>query len=481
MTKIYTFLFSFSLTAAAFAQAPVLFFDINPGTSNASPSNLTVFNNQLFFTADDSSGTNTGMMDLGRELWVTDGTVAGTNIVLDIKTGASSSSPFNFFTFNNVLYFTSNDGDSELWTTDGTAVGTAKLDLFPAIASDVPNNALVMGSTVYLTTNQNGTNNQLTEWDGTTAVISPDAVNTTATTFVSVLTSWNGLLYAYMDYSPDEPTIGRELYSYDPATDTYALIKDIATGIGTNGGNNSSISNFQAIHTTLYFEAEGNLWQTDGTTSGTIAEPAAAALALGGVRELFANGTDLYFEAAITATDQLFKLDTVTGSIVQVSANANEDHNPSDFTLLNSILYYAGDSDSDSSKYLYSTDGLTSTQLDTTIKDIDDIVVFNNKLYFEGDEDTVTGNELFVYDPATASIDSVNKVQVSLYPNPNNGNFSLTNNNARFSSYTIYDLSGRAIRSDALINDQIQVNLTKGVYLLNLKGDTTTTIKFAVE
>ncbi len=84
-----------------------------------------------------------------------------------------------------------NDGDSELWTTDGTAVGTAKLDLFPAIASDVPNNALVMGSTVYLTTNQNGTNNQLTEWDGTTAVISPDAVNTTATTFVSVLTSWN--------------------------------------------------------------------------------------------------------------------------------------------------------------------------------------------------------------------------------------------------------------------------------------------------
>lgn len=476
MKKLYTTITTLLIAIISFAQAPTLLLDINPGTANGSPANLLVFNNQLFFTGDDSSGTNTGMADIGRELWVSDGTAAGTNFVFDIRTGSSGSSPFNFFTFNNALYFTANDGASELWTSDGTAAGTSLVDLFPSVAGEVPNNAVVMGSTVFLTTNQNGTNNQLTEWDGTTAIISPDAVNAAATTGVFELTAWNGLLYAYMDYSPDEPTVGRELYSYNPTTDTYALILDITTGTG-----NSGISSFTAVGTTLYFEAEGNLWQTDGTAAGTIEVAAATTQALNGVRELFANGTDLYFEAAITSTDQLFKMDTTTGTITQISANTTEDHNPSDFTVLNGVLYYAGDSETDGNKYLHSTDGITSTQLDATIQDIDDIVAFNSKLYFEGDQVTVTGNELFVYDPATASIGSVFKDLVTLYPNPNNGTFSLKNNNDRFTNYTIYDLSGRAVKSDALSNDQIQANLTTGVYLLNLTGDSTATIKFVVK
>ena len=45
------------------------------GSSNSSPANLTVHNGQIFFAADDSNGSNTpGGADLGKELWVTDGT-----------------------------------------------------------------------------------------------------------------------------------------------------------------------------------------------------------------------------------------------------------------------------------------------------------------------------------------------------------------------------------------------------------------------
>ncbi|MEO0555983.1 MAG: hypothetical protein AAF149_22470, partial [Bacteroidota bacterium] len=44
------------------------------GSSNSSPNNLFVYNGRLYFGADDSSGSNTGGQDLGRELWVTDGT-----------------------------------------------------------------------------------------------------------------------------------------------------------------------------------------------------------------------------------------------------------------------------------------------------------------------------------------------------------------------------------------------------------------------
>lgn len=480
MKKLYALSISLLLTTLVYSQAPTLVLDINPGTSNGSPGDLTVFNNLIYFDADDSSGTNTGGTDVGRELWVTDGTAAGTSLVADIRTGSASSSPFNYFIFNNTLYFTANDGAAELWTSDGTAAGTTKVDLFPTITGDVPNNATVMGTMLYLTTNQNGTNNQLTEWDGTTAVIAPDAVNAAATTFVSAMVAWNGLIYAYMDYSPDEPTIGRELYSYNPATDTYTLILDIATGTG-----NSGIGDFTPMGNTMYFEAEGNLWQTDGTTAGTILVADATNQGIASTRSYYANGTNLYFEGLIapSTTDQLFKLDTTTGLITQISANVNEDHNPSDYVELNGVLYYAGDSETDGSKYLHSTDGTTSTQIDATIKDVDDIIVYNGKLYFEGDEDGVTGNELFVWDPATASISDVTSSITSLFPNPNNGDFTISNSqNIEFESYRIYDLSGRMIASNSVQNNRIKTDLSSGVYVLELQNEqTSTSLKFIVE
>ena len=46
---------------------------------------MTVFNGQLFFGAND--GTH------GPELWVSDGTAAGTTMVKDIIAGASGSNP----------------------------------------------------------------------------------------------------------------------------------------------------------------------------------------------------------------------------------------------------------------------------------------------------------------------------------------------------------------------------------------------------
>jgi ELWxxDGT repeat protein len=71
----------------------------------------------------------------GFEPWVTDGTSAGTSLLKDVNPGpARSSSPAHTASTGTTLYFGATDGvhGSELWRTDGTASGTTLVrDIVP--------------------------------------------------------------------------------------------------------------------------------------------------------------------------------------------------------------------------------------------------------------------------------------------------------------------------------------------------------------
>ena len=111
------------------AAGTVMIKDINP-TSSSAPSAFTVFNGALYFHADDGSH--------GRELWKTDGSAAGTVLVKDINPGLAGSNPFRFSILNGELQFTASDGVTgfELWKTDGTPVGTVLVkDINPGAGS----------------------------------------------------------------------------------------------------------------------------------------------------------------------------------------------------------------------------------------------------------------------------------------------------------------------------------------------------------
>jgi len=94
---------------------------------SSQPSDLTVFNGEVYFAAEG--------IDSGRELWKTDGTEAGTTLVADINPGEGTlrphgSDPHQFMEFDGNLFFMADTTgesyyvDLELWRTDGTASGT---------------------------------------------------------------------------------------------------------------------------------------------------------------------------------------------------------------------------------------------------------------------------------------------------------------------------------------------------------------------
>jgi ELWxxDGT repeat protein len=110
--------------------------DINPGvegcvnlgdTSGLSHCSAT---GKIFFSA--TNGTD------GVELWVSDGTESGTEMVKDIFPGASNSSPMHLIEYNGKAFFTADDGThgNELWSSDGRSEGTKLvLDLSPELMS----------------------------------------------------------------------------------------------------------------------------------------------------------------------------------------------------------------------------------------------------------------------------------------------------------------------------------------------------------
>src|SRR5262249_14646286 len=110
------------------------------GYSFGDASKSVELNGRLFFFADD--GVH------GRELWSTDGTDAGTQLVKDINPGLVSSSWSSaapeLACVGDKLIFAADDGvhGSELWVSDGTADGTLML-------KDIATQPTVLGGVAY--------------------------------------------------------------------------------------------------------------------------------------------------------------------------------------------------------------------------------------------------------------------------------------------------------------------------------------------
>ncbi len=278
---------------------------IGSGSIIKAPYVMSQLENKVIFYGNDEAH--------GSELWVSDGTLAGTHILKDIAPGISSSmtddSYSEFVILNDKAYFivTDNTGKLNIWRTDGTEAGT---ELFQNIGGNTYNNKIsklsVMGGNLYfaITTIGSSTENKLWKTDGTIA----------GTT----------------------------------------LIKSIAPY------ENSIVFSIVATENKLFFITlvdifKLQLWSTDGTTTGTI--PLIVFESDNIFREPVLNvlNNKVIFKGYANNKDGLWSSDgTVAGTILIKNKIPNSSY--SDGIVYNGKVYFWGP-DSDSKYKLWSSDG----------------------------------------------------------------------------------------------------------------------------
>ncbi|MCA9213603.1 MAG: peptidylprolyl isomerase, partial [Planctomycetales bacterium] len=201
-------------------EEPYYYYDYQYGTMPASsnPNSLTLVDGQLMFTAETE--------EHGRELWISDGTEAGTSLVRDILPGTDGGfdgSEFDrLIEVDGILFFAGIDDDGrELWTSDGTSNGTLQV-----------------------------------------SNIGPGADNgVIGTDFVEL----NNILY----FNADDGIHGSELWRSDGTPGGTSLVRDLEIG------DDGSYPEFMTIvDSRIFFAADtsdsGNeIFESDGTAGGT--------------------------------------------------------------------------------------------------------------------------------------------------------------------------------------------------------------------
>ncbi len=255
------------------AAGTVLLKDIYAGTSSSSPTYLTVLGDKVLFRASDG----TIAPGSGTELWVSDGTAAGTVLLKDIYAGTSSGSPTLLREAGGKVWFYANDGalgfGSELWVSDGTAAGTMFVkDIYPGSSSSSPNNYTAIGGGKVIFdaldgTATTGTGREPWVTDGTAAgtMLLADIYPGTSSSSPSYLTELNGKGY----FSALNATNGREVWMTDGTPAGTTILKDI--WVGSSSGNTNPL--IKLGNRILLCGDDGTtgyeLYVTNGTAAGT--------------------------------------------------------------------------------------------------------------------------------------------------------------------------------------------------------------------
>lgn len=299
--------------------------EINPTTTTSFGYDLSIapVANGMVFYADDGAG-HAGV-------WFSDGTSGGTTFV-------SSAMPFNasYSAINGIVYF---NGETELWRTDGTIAGTYALDakasqVFPAFSS------------AFYTVNQEDGSTLLRRTDGTIAGTTTAMTFPSGTSFLSP-TFTGGKLY----YSYSSAPYGAEPWVSADGT-TASLLANIYVDEAPSSLPKSFIGTENGVFFTASEQSSKELWRTYGTPALT--EPMTSL----GNSPSFSGFTTFGSTLLFTIGNELWKSDGTAGGTIKANFFAGPTQPPiSDFYVAMNRLYLP------TSTGLFVSDGTPAQQL----------------------------------------------------------------------------------------------------------------------
>lgn len=362
--------------------------DIFPGAATSSPSSLRATNGKLYFSADDGFK--------GREPWVSDGTAAGTKRIADVRSGTESAGtigPIQFTALGGAVYFGASDGTHgyELWRTDGTAAGTTMVvDAFAGEGDSYPDKLFVFGNRLAYACADDGTAAELCLSDGTaagTGVRVRVASGTGDGVLAPIVASSAGRVFFAGRTAP-------------PATrlaETYGLVTSDGTAAGTSIVTPAAAHMVQGspdpvtLGGVAFFRArtenEGlELWKSDGTVAGTKLVRDIAAGPSNGIdlrAPMAVVGSTLYFVASDGAHGrELWRSDGTELGTVMVGDIGPGDSVSDGIVAANDAVYFVSRSFSAAGVYRGDASGLhllAATNLATGLA-----VGANRPLWFQG-------------------------------------------------------------------------------------------------
>jgi len=273
------------------------------------------FDNKTFFAATPSSSTT------GGEIWASDGTEAGTYQIKNIASNANQSSvdvTLEMEQLGNQIIFFANDGfnGKELWKSDGTDEGTQMVkDINPGNYHSSPDNFVNSNNSFFFRTTQydaSGFSYRLWKSDG-----KPDGtvqLKNFGVSNVSNLTDVNGTLF----FAGGNSANGEELWKSDGTPEGTVMVQDI-----WSGSNGSAPRNLTNLNGTLLFSAStglgDELWKSDGISTQMVKDINPASGYSSSQPTFFTRvGNLIYFYASTSAGRELWKTDGTEGGTMIV-------------------------------------------------------------------------------------------------------------------------------------------------------------------
>lgn len=452
---------------------------VGPTVGNGVVWDLTVYNNQLYFTYDDGIH--------GLELWTSDGTTAGTHLLKDIWTGTTgggipySSLPRYFTVCNGLLFFQASTPARAqgLWVTNGTEAGTQMLgnqysDPFASVSSFI-----VLNNKIYFEGNA-GSGYGMWSSDGTTAgtqLVKSGIIGSPSTSYAIM----NDKFY-FQSY---DNSLGGELWVSDGTDAGTIMVKDVNTV-----SFSSDPQNFFTGGQKVYFVANDGvtgreLWSTDGTNTGT---QLVKDINVGSANSVIYAGTpngmvefnnEIYSFGYNGTSVEFFKTNGTLAGTILIQSLPNI-IGVSYSYVFNGRIYFVGFNSVGGSEFLYQSDGTTAGTFQiapiintyTTSPNGFNMLAFGNEIYipaYFGSQ----GVEFCKLTPSLNTSEWSASNTVKIYPNPTNGITTVDVADEWVDGQlTVTNLQGQIVLQSNLnsVNDRLDFSeLHSGIYLLTLQ------------